>query len=231
MAKERINYDDINDSWGNLVKLASNFQETAGDIESSINSIKSAWEGTAASAYVEKIHALSANLPDANRQIAEAALFLRSCSDGYESLEKDMKEQLIKIVGSDFINSFDSKSAPDVDLNSRVTIPEPTVSPKVTNDNSLLDNGAKIQYASKSTTSGGYSSGGYSSGGHSPSGYVGGYISSSAASVIPAAIASDKQNKTNDQKKDTESEKLEEKLEEKIETLKKEKEVSKKKIV
>ena len=218
MAKERINYNDINDSWGNLVKLASNFQETAEDIENSINSIKSAWEGTAASAYVEKIQALSANLPDANRQIAEAALFLRSCSDGYEAIEEDMKEQLIKIVGSDFINNYDAKSAPDVDLSSRVTIPEPTVSPEVTNDNNLLDNDAKIQYASMSS-----SPSGYSYGGPSPSGYIGGYASSSAASVFAATAtsAATQHSNSSDKKEEKPEEKIQEKPEDKIETLKK----------
>ena len=203
MAKERVNYSEIENSCNNLTNLATSLQSTIDNLESITSQITDpTWGGAAAESYLEKIRSLCKHLPDANRQLAEAVLFLASCADGYKSIEASKLQQLKNIIGEDYINNYDVNSAPDVDLSSRVTI-----------DNQEKDTTETQTSSDSSTTrrsSGGASSG--SSGGYY-GGSSGGYAASAAPAAAPAvAAAENKKDKTKEEK---------DKKDEKIKTLKK----------
>ena len=122
MGKERVDYKDIEGCVSQLKDLAGNMKNTTDDIKCQINKIGDSWEGPAASNYISEINNLCDNLPDAIRQMAEATIFLASCADGFEKIEKDALEQLKELIGIDYINNYDASKAQTIDLENRLTI-------------------------------------------------------------------------------------------------------------
>lgn len=123
MANERINYADVKASCDNLTALTSKVRDTIENINNAISKIKDpVWGEIAADSYVKKINALTSNLPEANKQLALAMLFLASCADGYQSVDSQNVESLRAIVGEDYILNYDPNAVPDVDLSSRVRV-------------------------------------------------------------------------------------------------------------
>ena len=122
MATQKVNFDDIATSCGNLTNLASSMDETNEVIHEAVNGVKPpTWGGTASEAFVNKAKKLIDNLPEANRQLALSVLFLSSCADGYEKLGQDSVKLLKDIIGGqDYIDKYDVNSAPTPDLTARI---------------------------------------------------------------------------------------------------------------
>ncbi len=207
MAEERINYNDISSSCSNLTNLASSMSETSENIQSAINQITDpTWDGTAATSYVEKLRSLCNHLPDANRQLAEAVLFLASCADGYKSIEDATVQKLKEIIGGQsYIDSYDVSKAPDIDPSSRVTLEKPqTEEPK--NETTTPKNETTNRAATGGNTSGGTVTGGGSSG------YV---TAGGGAAVTGGVVSASQQSQVKEKEKENETKS------EKVESLKK----------
>ena len=118
---QALDFGKIKDSCSNLTSLATSLGTTVETIESAIKKIQDpAWVGKASEAYRDKINTLAAHLPEANRQLAEAIIFLASCADAYDQLSAEAVKKLKNLIGGqDYIDKYDVNSAPDVDLNSR----------------------------------------------------------------------------------------------------------------
>ena len=118
---QALDYGKIKDSCSNLTNLAGDIGTTVDNVNSAISKITDpAWVGKASEAYRDKIKTLADHLPEANRQLAESIIFLASCADAYDQLDKDAVKKLKDLIGGqDYIDKYDVNSAPDVDLNSR----------------------------------------------------------------------------------------------------------------
>ncbi len=123
MAVQRVSFDDIATSCGNLKNLASAIEATSDVTQDAVANIKDpTWDGDAARAYASKLKKLVDNLPEANRQLALSVLFLASCADGYEKLGDASVKALKDIVGGqDYIDKYDVNSAPTPDLSARIS--------------------------------------------------------------------------------------------------------------
>ena len=214
MAEERISYSEISSSCSNLTNLASSMSETIDNIQSAINQITDpTWDGTAATSYVEKIKSLCNHLPDANRQLAEAVLFLASVADGYKSIDDASLAKLKELIGGQqYIDNYDVSKAPDIDTNSRVTIEQTKTEPTEEEDKSSGKKTTGTQTggsSSQTTTSGGgYSGGGYSGGGYSGGGYSGGggVVTGGTASIVSNVQPAE--NKQEEEKEKEEAQKI-----------------------
>ncbi len=118
---QALDYGKIKDSCSNLTSLATNLGSTVEAITGAINKIADpAWVGKASEAYRDKLNALAAHLPEANRQLAEAIIFLASCADAYDQLDKEAVKKLKELIGGqEYIDKYDVDKAPDIDLGSR----------------------------------------------------------------------------------------------------------------
>ena len=118
---QALDYGKIKDSCSNLTNLATNIGSTGDSMNSAISKITDpAWVGKASESYRDKIKTLADHLPEANRQLAESIIFLASCADAYDQLDKDAVKKLKNLIGGqDYIDKYDVSKAPDVDLGSR----------------------------------------------------------------------------------------------------------------
>ena len=118
---QALDFGKIKDSCTNLTSLAGDIGVTVEAVESAISKIQNpAWEGEASEAYRDKLKTLAAHLPEANRQLAEAVIFLASCADAYDQLSNDAVKKLKDLIGGqDYIDKYDVDKAPDVNLDSR----------------------------------------------------------------------------------------------------------------
>ena len=201
MAEERISYGEISNSCNNLTNLASSMSTTSDNIQAAINQITDpTWDGMAATSYVEKIKSLCNHLPDANRQLAEAVLFLASCADGYKSIDAASLQKLKDLIGGqEYIDNYDVSKAPDIDLNSRVSLD--------TSEQSGDDGNSSTKSPGGNTNSGG-SSGGRSYSGGTSGGYSGGTSGgySGGAAGVAAAAASPTTKEEKPEEKEAEKE-------------------------
>ena len=112
MATQKVKFDDIATSCGNLKNLAVKVDNTNTVAQDAAAGIKDpTWAGDAATAYADKLKKLVDNLPEAKRQLALSVLFLASCADGYEKLGSDAVKQLKDIIGGqDYIDKYDVKN-------------------------------------------------------------------------------------------------------------------------
>ena len=116
----QIQYADIKDSCKNLTTLAGNVEDTETGAETTIGTISDSWKGKASDSFREHITTLVENLVDAKRQMALAVVFLASCADAYEEVDKDSLAKLKALIGGqEYIDNYNVDSAPTVDLNSR----------------------------------------------------------------------------------------------------------------
>ena len=118
---QALDYGKIKDSCSNLTNLATNIGNTVDTINTAISKIADpAWVGKASEAYRDRIKTLANHLPEANRQLAESIIFLASCADAYDQLDKEAVKKLKNLIGGqEYIDKYDVNSAPDVDLESR----------------------------------------------------------------------------------------------------------------
>lgn len=110
MTKERVEYSKIENEIENLANLANSMDSISSDITSAISSINAAWIGKAASSYTDEITKLSNNLPDAVRQLAEAIIFLASCTENYQELENTLESQLMELIGENYVKNMTEES-------------------------------------------------------------------------------------------------------------------------
>ena len=130
---QALDYGKIKDSCSNLTNLATSIGNTVDAVDSAISKIaEPAWVGKASEAYRDKLKALAAHLPEANRQLAEAIIFLASCADAYDQLDKNAVKKLKELIGGqDYIDKYDVSKAPDINLNSRYGQEDPEETPPV----------------------------------------------------------------------------------------------------
>ena len=147
MEEKRVNYGEIKTYCEELTSLSKSFKETINVIDTTISKIKSPiWAGYAANNYVEKLKKLSDCLPDANKQLAEAVLFLASCADAYQSIDKESLEALKELIGGqDYIDNYDVNNATTVDLNARLQRKDVLIiKEKVENNYPQVDNQTRV---------------------------------------------------------------------------------------
>ena len=147
MEEKRVNYCEIKTYCEELTSLSKSFKETINVIDTTISKIKSPiWAGYAANNYVEKLKKLSDCLPDANKQLAEAVLFLASCADAYQSIDKESLEALKELIGGqDYIDNYDVNNATTVDLNARLQRKDVLIiKEKVENNYPQVDNQTRV---------------------------------------------------------------------------------------
>ena len=198
MATQKVSFDDIATSCGNLKNLAAALDATNDVCQDAAAGIKSpTWAGDAATAFAEQLKKLVDNLPEANRQLALSVLFLASCADGYEKLGQDSVKLLKDIVGGqDYIDKYDVNSAPTPDLTARIADTygkdpakdedkgKDTDKDKDTGDSGKQNTGNRNTGGNNTSGSGGYSSYSYSTG---PGG-TGGGSSDITAGVVGGTI-------------------------------------------
>ena len=128
---QALDYGKIKDSCSNLTKLAGNVGTTVDNMNSAIKKIaEPAWVGKASEAYRDKINTLASHLPEANRQLAEAIIFLASCADAYDQLDKDAVKKLKDLIGGqEYIDKYDVDKAPSINLDSRYGEETPSETP------------------------------------------------------------------------------------------------------
>ena len=148
MGVQKVSFDDIATSCGNLKNLASALDATSEVTADAVANIKDpTWDGDAARAFADKLKKLVDNLPEANRQLALSVLFLASCADGYEKLGQDSVKQLKDIIGGqEYIDRYDVNSAPTPDLTARIADTygkEPNKDGDKDGDNTNKDNNNK----------------------------------------------------------------------------------------
>ena len=133
---QALDFGKIKDSCSNLTSLAGNMGTTADTLESASAKVQApAWEGKASEAFRDKMQALVAHMPEANRQLAEAVIFLASCADAYDQLSNEAVKKLKDLIGGqEYIDKYDVDKAPSVNLDSRYGQEEPQEKPKGTND-------------------------------------------------------------------------------------------------
>ena len=123
MALQKVDFDDIATSCGNLKNIAVSLDGTGEVTSQAVTKIKDpTWGGDASESYASELKGLVDNIPEANRQLALSVLFLASCADGYEKLGQDSVKLLKDIVGGqDYIDRYDVNNAPTPDLNARIS--------------------------------------------------------------------------------------------------------------
>jgi len=133
---QALDFGKIKDSCSNLTSLAGNMGSTADTLESATAKVQApAWEGKASEAFRDKMKALVAHMPEANRQLAEAVIFLASCADAYDQLSNEAVKKLKDLIGGqEYIDKYDVDKAPSVDLDSRYGQEQPEEKPKGNNN-------------------------------------------------------------------------------------------------
>ena len=128
---QALDFGKIKDSCSNLTSLAGNMGSTADTLESATAKVQApAWEGKASEAFRDKMKALVAHMPEANRQLAEAVIFLASCADAYDQLSNEAVKKLKDLIGGqEYIDKYDVDKAPSVDLDSRYGEEKPQETP------------------------------------------------------------------------------------------------------
>ena len=124
---QALDFGKIKDSCSNLTSLAGNMGATADTLESASAKVQApAWEGKASEAFRDKMKTLVAHMPEANRQLAEAVIFLASCADAYDQLSNEAVKKLKDLIGGqEYIDKYDVDKAPSVNLDSRYGQEEP----------------------------------------------------------------------------------------------------------
>ena len=170
MADISLKYSDVRDECHTLQSDAESLKETYEAISELKSSCNSAWKGDASEAYQNELGSFWKHIQDAQKTVATSVLFMGSCIDGYESLDNDAVislNNLIELAGGKELTDLDTKNAPQIDLNSRVsnTYGKSKEEPTRTNNNSSASTGSQ-SYSGGNSGGRGYS-GGYSGGGSS----------------------------------------------------------------
>ncbi|MBQ4030645.1 MAG: CHAP domain-containing protein [Bacilli bacterium] len=183
---QALDFGKIKDSCSNLTSLASNLGSTVDTVNTEIGKIQApAWVGKASEAFRDKITTLAANLPEANRQLAESVIFLASCADAYDQLSTESANKLKELIGGqDYIDKYDVNGAPEVNLSSRYGVEEQSQSATTLSTTEEQQQ----QTTTRTSTSSGSSSGYSGSSRYSYSVGPGGTTSS--AGVVTTALVS-----------------------------------------
>ena len=100
MAEQKIDYNKVKEPIDIMTSVSTSFQNTISNLERIIGKLpNSAWEGGASTSYQNKVKSLFNNLPEANKQLANSALFLASCVDNYLLLDQENIKNLKAIIG------------------------------------------------------------------------------------------------------------------------------------
>ena len=100
MDEQKIDYNNIKEPIDIMTSVTTSFQNTISNLERIIGKLSnSAWEGSAAVSYQNKVKSLFSNLPEANKQLANSALFLASCVNNYLLLDQENIKKLKAIIG------------------------------------------------------------------------------------------------------------------------------------
>ena len=100
MAEQKIDYNKVKEPIDIMTSVSTSFQNTISNLERIIGKPpNSAWEGVASTSYQNKVKSLFNNLPEANKQLANSALFLASCVDNYLLLDQENIKNLKAIIG------------------------------------------------------------------------------------------------------------------------------------
>ena len=120
MDEQKIDYNKVKEPIDIMTSVATSFQATISNLDKIIGNLpNSAWEGSASASYQNKLKSLFNNLPDANKQLANSALFLASCVENYLSLDQENVKKLKEIIGqSESDTSKENQSNINNDSNS-----------------------------------------------------------------------------------------------------------------
>lgn len=90
----KFSYEKVSGYVQELNSINNNMSKELDNIKSCINSVGSNWTGEASDNYVNKMMKLSNIFDDFSKELNACVLYLQKCSEEYESLESNIKQQI-----------------------------------------------------------------------------------------------------------------------------------------
>lgn len=110
---QALDYKKISNSCDRIISIVQKMDDTQSVLKSQIKQISSGWEGIASDSYTKKLDYFLQNFDEAKKTLAMSVLFLSGCADGYKTIDKNVYQTLIGLIGGQsYIDKLDSKTIP-----------------------------------------------------------------------------------------------------------------------